>query len=151
MLPPFPPFSKPWIFKCLLNWSQGPVWWQRGGQHLSPLKAGAWPTAHDPPLCQAWWGEKGGGRHHAGRLASRRGAADRAGRHSPGSALINEGIWKTISRSRFTFNCLINQSPLIQSRAPPVTKRVYQHRASNAQTAKQSQRGARRRRPLGAW
>lgn len=150
MLPPFPPFSKPWIFKCLLNWSQGPVWWQRGGQHLSPLKAGAWPTAHDPPLRQAWWGEKGGGRHHAGRLASRRGAADRAGRHSPGSALINEGIWKTISRSRFTFNCLINQSPLIQSRAPPVTKRVYQHRA-NAQTAKQSQRGARRRRPLGAW
>lgn len=151
MLPPFPPFSKPWIFKCLLNWSQGPVWWQRGGQHLSPLKAGAWPTAHDPPLRQAWWEEKGGGRHHAGRLASRRGAADRAGRHSPGSALINEGIWKTISGSRFTFNCLINQSPLIQSRAPPVTKRVYQHRASNVQTAKQSQWGARRRRPLGAW
>ncbi len=53
MLPPFPPFSKPWIFKCLLNWSQGPVWWQRGGQHLSPLKAGAWPMVHDPPLCQA--------------------------------------------------------------------------------------------------
>lgn len=150
MLPPFSPFSKPWIFKCLLNWSQGPAWWQRGGQHLSLLKAGAWPTAHDPPLRRAPWGEKGGGRHHAGRLASRRGAADRAGRHSPSSALINEGIWKTISGSRFTFNRLINQSPLIQSRAPPVTKWVYQHRASNAQTAKQSQRGVRRKRALGA-
>lgn len=122
MLPPFPPLSEPWIFKWLLNWSQGPAGWQRGGQHLSLLKAGAWPAAHDPLLRWAPWGEKGGGRHHAGRLASRRrAAAERLTGPAVtelGSALINEGVWKTISRSRFTFNRLINQSPLIQRRAP---------------------------------
>lgn len=37
-------------------------------------------------------------------------AADRTARHRGGSALINEGIWKTISRSRFAFNYLINQN-----------------------------------------
>lgn len=120
--PHFPPLSKPWIFKWLLNWSQGPAWWQRAGQHLSLLKAGAWPAAHDPLPSWVPWGEKGGGRYHAGRLASRRRAAGERLTGPPvtaqGSALINEGVWKTISRSRFTFNCLINQSPLIQSGAP---------------------------------
>lgn len=46
----------------------------------------------------------------SGRRRACSGAADRAARQRVGSALINEGIWKTISGSRFAFNYLINQN-----------------------------------------
>lgn len=108
-------YLKSWIIKWLLNWSLGPSQWHGvvrsclaegrcaadGRMACAPVVLGQ-QRLTEGKQASCW--EVSGRR----RACSR--AADRAARHRGASALINEGIWKTISGSRFAFNYLINQN-----------------------------------------
>lgn len=106
---------KSWIIKWLLNWSLGPSQWH--GAVRSCLAQGR--CAADGRMACApvvlgrqrlTEGKQASCWEVSGRRRACSRAADRAARHHGASALINEGIWKTISGSRFAFNYLINQN-----------------------------------------
>lgn len=136
---------KSWIIKWLLNWSLGPSWWQ--GAVRSCLAEGRCAADGRMACAPVVLGQR---RLTEGKQAScwevsgqRRAcsrAADRTARHRGGSALINEGIWKTISGSRFAFNYLINQNSFNSMCSTLCTKMSVEALRIRAGTARLSTR-----------